>query len=491
MTISLLSVALLLLFLTVALIEIYRGIKRGVFKSLISFGNILASVLLSIIFSPMIAKLISDEISINISLGSYESLSKAINLLVDVIISSVISTFVFVIVFFLIRGILALIIGGMIKVKLKADPADPGYGKENDTFLGRNSKKLGAVIGCVSAVILTMILTAPIMGTLDVANRTFDMLERNKLATQMKIDKKMIRDVETYSGDAVGNVFYHLGGKAMYHATASAEMYDEKVYILSEIDSVGEILDDFMYVKDILQKPLEAKKSHIRRIDELCVNIEDQKIFRGVLASGLSNAANSWLNDESFLGIKKPQLNTIIEPAFDSILDVCKSTKISNVNTNISTILQIYSVFLDSGILGVDQSNYDSVLECIEESDIISRLEAILEENPHMSGVTVSSISMSIVVDRVKNYDYDEEKYGDLMYNIADALNSVNSKGYGSDEEKIEALTSYAEKHLAEYGYDVPDDIAKATAEELIKTFNTPGITAEDINELFDKYSQQ
>ena len=244
-----------------------------------------------------------------------------------------------------------------------------------------------------------------------------------------------------------------------------------------------------MYISKVLQKPAEVKNSHLKRMESLCESIEQQKILKGVLAGGIANASEAWLNGESYLGIKKPMLNNIVAPAFDEVLEVCRQTKTSGANKNAVTLLKLYSVILRSDILLIDTGDFDAMMEAINSSGIINEIELILGENPNMRNISVSAIAMSIVADRIKNYDYDEINYSSLMDNIADAINTVNTTGYETNEEKVDALTSYAEKYLKDYGYDVPEDIAKATAEELIKAFGSSGITTEDVRALFEKYS--
>jgi len=490
MSISILSVAFLALLLTVEIIEIYRGAKRGFFKSVISFSVVLASVLISITVSPIIAQWIAGFVKFNLSLGNrFESIAKPVNVLLNSLFAMGISTVIFVLAFFLIRGIIALIVAAFMGKKLKAPKTRPEYGKQSETFIGRNNKTLGAVFGGITAFVITVVLTSPIMGTLKLADRAFDIVDNNKLTSELKIDKKIPRDVKVYSKDVLGNVFYHFGGKLMYHSTATAELYGEQVYIMSEIDTVDAIVTDFMYISKVLQKPAEVKNSHLKRMESLCESIEQQKILKGVLAGGIANASEAWLNGESYLGIKKPMLNNIVAPAFDEVLEVCRQTKTSGANKNAVTLLKLYSVILRSDILLIDTGDFDAMMEAINSSGIINEIELILGENPNMRNISVSAIAMSIVADRIKNYDYDEINYSSLMDNIADAINTVNTTGYETNEEKVDALTSYAEKYLKDYGYDVPEDIAKATAEELIKAFGSSGITTEDVRALFEKYS--
>ena len=50
-----------------------------------------------------------------------------------------------------------------------ANGRNPGYGVEKNSYFDKNSRSLGGSVGFVSAIVITMVITCPIMGTLDVA----------------------------------------------------------------------------------------------------------------------------------------------------------------------------------------------------------------------------------------------------------------------------------------------------------------------------------
>jgi hypothetical protein len=84
------------------------------------------------------------------------------------------------------------------------------------------------------------------------------------------------------------------------------------------------------------------------------------------------------------------------------------------------------------------------------------------------------------------------ENYNALMTNIASAIETVNSRGYGSNEEKVSVLTTYAQKYISEYSIDVPDAVAEAVAQELLDELNSSEsgeVTAQDISELISRYT--
>ena len=491
MSFTLLSLVIIILLATVSIIEIYRGVKRGFMKSLVSLATVVVSALISIIVSPLITQLIVDGLSINLVSANgdlYKNLARSLNVVIRAVISMVASTFVFVVIFFLVRCALGIVSAIVWKKALGENKNGNRYGKENSTFLIKNDKKFGAIAGAVSALIITMVLTSPIMGTLNVVSDTLSAFTENKIKIS-GLDKETVESLKKYSSDLPGNVLYHCGGKLMYGSAASAVLYDERVYLLTEVDTLCDAVENFSVVYQLMRNPVDADNHKLKSIDAFCENVEDMKLLKGVLAIGLANASEAWLNDNSFLYIKLPPMNRLLDTVFDEIFVACSKTDRESVSANITTVLQLYKVVIESDILNVDKNDETALIDFLDNSDIVKRFDSIIEDNPYITGVSASSIAFSIVVDKIKSELYDEEKYSVLMDNMAEALNKVNSREYGSDEEKVEVLTSYAMKYIKDYGYEISEDVAKKTAEELLKSFGKPGVTTNDLRKLFDEVS--
>ena len=493
MTFSLFSVAIILVFSSVAAIEIHRGIKKGFRLALVSLGTTLAAVLIAVLATTLLSSLISSFIykeligSISLLSGLFKSFSST-EVLLEAITAMIIGLFLFIAIFFCTRAIINGIVKIVCKNKMIDDPTDPGYSVEKDSYFDKHSKGLGAIVGAVTAVVVTMVLTCPIMGVLDVTDRSLDIAEKASTKTANYLNEEIGLNVDKYSDDLAGNVFYQLGGKAMFRGVTSARMYGHRVYLLSELEALDDATDSFLEVYKIIKTPGNVTSEHIDSINDLCNSLEQTRMFDGIIGDALSNGARSWKGGNSYMGIPRPSMNTLIGPAFDEILTVLENSDSMNAKQNVVTLLKVYSAILESGILTVDQSNYNSVLNCVSKSNIIARLDDILDANPYTSGISVSSIAMAAISEHLLKYNYNSVKYDNLMNNLADTINTINGRGYGTQEEKTQVLSTYAKKYIEEYGVSIPDQLASSTAEELLKTLSGTNTTADDIRQIFKKY---
>ena len=276
----------------------------------------------------------------------------------------------------------------------------------------------------------------------------------------------------------------------MYYSAASANVYGERVHLISEVEALSDVFDDLKFAYSALTDPESATDEQIDRIYSLCDNIDRLELCSGPLGEFVSSFSTAWKNGETFFGISKPISNDLIDPAFDEMLSVCENTDHRSAKANLITLLKLYAVVMNSDVLDVDLSDFKKVIAYVNESDIIERLDAILAENPHMSGISLSSMAMAAVSQHVMEFEYDPSKYGVLMENIADAISKVNGRGYATDEEKAKVLASYAKEYIKEYGISIPDNIAMSVAEEMLKNLNDTSVTKEDVEEMFSRYSE-
>ena len=500
MTFSLFSIAILLIFFSVTATEVYRSIKKGFRMTLIS----LAIVVFSAIFSALVTYLISEivcALAFNLIINNFAVYSELVQSyswagsFIEAIAGMILGSLLFVTVFFTVRAVTRFIVDMVCKSKISHFANTPAYCKEENSYFDQHDKALSVITGVIISVIVTMVITSPIMGTLDVANKALGMVDKLNMSNTESSAEDVAEsvtgiDVSLYANDFCGNVFYQLGGKLMYYSAASAEVYGERVHLVSEVDALADVFDDLEYVYSALVDPKSATEEQVSRIYSLCDNIDRLKLCSGPLGEFVSTFAGAWQEGDRFLGISKPVVNELLEPAFDEILSVCRYTDYHSANANMITLLRLYATAMDSDIFNVDVSDFDSLVSYVNESDIIKRLDAILAENPNMSGISVSSIALAAVSKYIREFDYDISKYDVLMEDIADAINKVNNKGYATEEEKARVLASYAQEYIKEYGVNVPDDMATSVAEEILKNLGGLTVTEEDVRRVFSKYSK-
>jgi len=498
MSFTIFSVAIILIFATAAIIEIYRGIERGFQRTLIELGVIAVGIILSALISPLLSKAIVKPI-LDLTLrkmGFYESFIsefRSLDLLIEALVCIIISALLFMILFFILRGILGKLVMLFVGKALKARKDDPGYSKENVSFFYKNNKVLGGILGAVCAILVTMVSTSPVLGLLDVSGTAVTAAEEinPNVWAQFRIDAKSMDMLQKYSNDVPGNIIYRCGGEYMFRATASTELYGKRVYLTDELDTVIDTLKDFSYVLTVVKTPEKSNPLYIERINSLCDNIQNLNIVHGVLAEFMAKEANAWLEGSGGQLTQSIPSNAVTKPIFDEITQVCAKSNESNIRENITTLLRVYAIFLDSGLHSIDIENPDDLIEVITKSDVIQRIQDELSANPSMKRIRVSALALNVLARQIIDKGRQTQDYLNLMDNIADAISTVQNKGYGTMDERVTVLTDRVKQYVTDYGVDISDKMAQYTSEELLAILEADGalIPADQIDEIFADYS--
>ena len=498
MSFSWLSVSILIVFATILFIEIRSGIRKGARLSMVSLGTVIVSLLLSLQLSPLIAMPITYA-AFRFGVQRISAYRRIIDIypsldaLVQAGINMILGTILFIFVFFLLRMAISGIFKLVYFIIRKINRKETDYSIEGNSYIDKNSKAIGGIAGVLSAILITMALTAPVMGTLDLATKALKTVNQVSSTASSYIGEEPIADLHKYSDDVVGNAFYQLGGKLMYESSASTYMYGEKVYLVHEFDVAQGAIDRVYAIYGGLQHPESATAADIEGLYLLCDDLQQLSVFDGILADMMVEGANAWKDGYKYFWVRNPAKGTLAETPFNQILDVCAQANKDNAKMHMTTLLKVYAIIMDSGILKVDTSDLTQIMTYMENNDVVARLDAVLAENPYMRDISVSSLVLSAISDQLLVYDYDEEQVAAFSDDIAKAINTVNGKGYGSEEERAEAFASYIKKHLEEYGYTVPQDVAKLAATELINAL--PGqstqVDAGDIRQIIESYSKK
>ena len=500
MTLTLFSVAILAIFAVCAAIEIYRGARRGFLKSLVTLCSAVVSIIISVCLSPLLSYYITDGVFYSIQhTPFYRSLTGnmgSMGIFVEALVGAALSTVLFVLVFCLVRLTIAIIVHRVYRSKLRSDSSKPQYAARDGSFIERNSKKLGMLTGAACAVVVTMALTSPIMGTLDVARSVIRIGETaNAKIWQSSGIETEIDAVEKYSADLPGNLFYRFGGKLIYRASATASVRGERVYVLKEMDLFHDTVKNFKQVYPMLKDPKKVSEKRIDAIEKLCENVEDMKLGHVLIADFLPVGADAWLEGKRVFKISKPVLNELIMPTFDEMLRVCARTDIDNVKQNTVTLLRVYSIILTSGILDMENGSYSEMIKHLERTDAISLLCAELNKNPCMQSVSrsVGEMAVRVLAKELVRKSADDLKYDNFVKNMASAITSVKSRGYGTTAEMIDVLTDYTQRYTSDLGVSVPHDVAGFASESFLQEVVSVDeyVTISEIKKIILDYSRQ
>jgi len=500
MLFTLMSVAILIILAAAVTSGALRGAKLGFTKSVGALVAVFVSLIVSLTLSPRISQLIGETL-----LGVLKTLPVYIQLMIpesayiDMFIVSVASMAISSILFLLIYALLKIILTVVFyKMYRKVESEKKPFPSETAPAYERNHNAWGAVVGGLSAFLSVVIAFAPITGTLRVAQKAINIMDKaDPTFFALEEARVQIDAFNSYADDGMSMMLYTAGGEIIYTAAASATVNGETVYIVHEMNSIEAVVNDFLALYPLLADPVNAGDEGAKYIESLCDNMERSRMIDILIAEFLPQAARAWLHGEEYMMIPRPELNELIDPVFDSILEICESSDIYNVKDNTTSLLRIYSILLSSGILGVGD-DFEAIVACIKESNLLARLDAEIDRNPNMEIIKTytSEIAMRALADKIYGGvmgdipgGITEDDCNMLAEKLADAIQTINNKGYGTMEEKVSAMTSYAQEYLGDYGIEVPEELAAPIAEIMLSQIGASGnVSADEIHDFLKGY---
>ena len=489
MSFTVLSFVILMMFTMITCIEIYRGIHRGFLLSLVSLGNLVVSLLLSFVLTPVFSNMIAEPILAMIKrLRGYQNFANALpslNYVLSLVLQMAIGSILFLFVFFALRIVLSCLISLICKWCSRRVKNDPGYGREDNSCSTRINKIKGAICGVVSSVLLTMIVTSPIMGTLELSCNILSIVETSSNKATSSIGKGNIAAVNELYGDVLGNAFYRCGGRWIYTNASSTALYGQTVSLLSEVETINNMSDDALQVFSVLQNPQNVTQKQVQALKNLREELPNLKLGELLITDVIRECSTSWKNGQSFLALKRPAMNVLVEPTVMAVLEQCSYTNTRNAAQNADTILEIYGILLESGILNASSENYSEILSLVSETRLLEKLDEALGKNPEMKNITTSPLLMMTFVYYLDSFGFTESQYTVFLETVA---SWINDSGLTSESQKVTELSNQMSNFFSENGMYVPGNIMKEIASTLLNELPKKAVSAEDIKLVFEKY---
>ena len=494
MSFTLYSVAILLVLATAILIDVMKGIKKGFLKMAVKLGVVLGSILvalpISLVAGDLPAKLVTDAV---MNIGIIQRYAKNITGLEELVtayVDALISPILFVILFFVIRAILSLIVSLVCKKILKDSRHDAGYETKEDAWYRRHDKLYGALTGAVIGFIVTVCLLMPITGTLRAASSVIDCTKASGVnLAKMGIPEKQTTEFQAFASDAPSMILYACGGDLLYRATASFELEGERYALIRELDVIGDTAEDIKAMLNIFSSKKDQFTDEDKQsVESLKEAIKSSGTVKFVSAGFLSEASKTWLKGGKYLGIGRPTFGKVIDPMISEILLVCKDTDSSTVPADVSTLLNIYVIATEHGM--IRNPDYEKLVGKMGHDTLMDDICNELKANPRMAyiadmltGVVVRTVSSAINLSGVRGPEYEK-----LLVNLADSLNSL--KG-ASNEVKVSYMTNYIVDYADEYGVELPENMATVTAQYMVEEIDSESgeVDSEHIREFLDRHS--
>lgn len=488
------SLFIILTFAILLLIEVVKGLKHNFFQNLVSLGNIFVSIIFSAVLSPQIAfgisKMTIGFLPVKRICNFFKFNYNDGRSLVEGFATMIISIILFLALFTIFRAIISLVSFVILKKSNRGKKSIKFFTR--DTWFERNDKILSVITSTLCAILLTMVITMPVMGVVDVCRQGINMIEtfQPDFFERRPNMKPLINTFECVENNIPGNVFYHCGGKFIFESVTVCYINGEKVYLAKELDALTDVVDDLASALTAIQNPAIATAEQLEAIDSLCISINDMRMSTVVVANYISAGSRAWLQGKTIFGYGKPKLNEFFTPIMDDTLLVCGNTTVNNAKQNIITLLKLYKVFmLQKDLLQLDASDNQAILTVATYTNFAGELEKHFHENAYMEHLAIKPSQM-VFSAFAKRIDLLDDKSHTLMVNLADAISTAKEREYNSADEEIAYISYSVERHVKNYGINIDSTIAEAISKTMIAHFyeHKAPIDSVMIQELFESY---
>ena len=496
MTFSLLTISILGISAAVVYREIRKGYRSGLPKSLIrlavlvfcAFFSSVLSTFLGDIFGGMLFVALKNLAVLAEICEDFSFLLGAAELLIKMLFSLVL----YLPIFFITKLILSVLIRifcAIIKSKKGSSPnkGAPEYLSEDAPFYMVHDKKLGAVVGVLSGLLLTIVVFMPFTGILQSASDVVDTVVE---VTQMPelLTLEGLRLIDRYGDDASVVVIQSCGGKTLYNLTSRASYEDKSTYLNREIAAVRSF--DLRAFGACLNKGGGIATGNTQELSTFLDRTKDSLALSIVTTDIVQGASKAWFSDVSYLGLNRPNLgeNEGIDQFFNSILQVCATTDVDTYVADMHTVLGLIDILGDYEFL-FQEHDYETFMTVFVEDNALQRIEDELTKNPRMSHVrlNLNDIIIGIIADEIGGDRYTDTQKGVFYRGVSEALNDAQGL---TGSAKIQSVANSIAACFAEQGVYLPENIETKMAQILITRFSTAQeVSPDDIEQLFGEYA--
>ena len=493
MSFTLISGLIIILTLSAIIVNGVKGYTRGLYKAAMRLSKIFIATMGAIIISYFVSDIVvNTAFSVVEQIGAYKEVVAdlpSLELIIKAYIDAVVTPLFFIVLFMLCYLAVNIITAIAYKIKYKNKVKHIQYEREDAPWYIKKSKPLGMVVGAFTGLFVTSIIIASLFGTLRLTVKTIDTVNNNPtISKSVRINEKFANELRKYSTDAPSTIVYHCGGNLVYRMSAVSSLNGNRFAIEKEVKGMETALNDAVEVLPVLNNLSEITPEQKKSVLALPSDIDDSETLKSLSADFVSGASSKWLEGEKFMNMSIPKVGNVIEPIVGNILYVCKNTTPETSSEDIETLLQVYIIISENKLL--ESGNYEELILHFSENDVINEICDVLEKNDRMKGIAkaVRNVTMNTVASAINSFKYDIAQYDMLMTNLAASLNELDGL---TTEQKVDAMTNNAMQYINDYGIEMPESVARVTAEQMINELSNENgaVTPQRLQVLFDSYA--
>ena len=227
---------------------------------------------------------------------------------------------------------------------------------------------------------------------------------------------------------------------------------------------------------------------------ELLLSVADSLFesewVRLLAADSLVALSETWLENKPFAGLNRPVLDPTLNPTVNRLLEVLSSENPETLEEDIHVILDVVGDLKIHGLLEKN-ADYTAMVKKLGESGLLTAMLAKLEESERLNvlaselkALSIRLVSNMLGVDKLMSGEY-----ADMMGDVAGALTDSLSM---SEAERDTLILDAVKNSYAEYGFDVPDEVALKMSHEMIDELGADGeITGDELTDYMVKFADE
>lgn len=403
-----------------------RGLRKGLYKSLMDVGFVALCLIVSVLVAKGITNKLTDIAGLTDILASVKESVPDLAPTVDSVLeltnqlgddqaminvllalpAALITPIVFIPIYILL-GIIIKIPKLIIERIVVGKNGGPNY--------RGGSRLLGGLVGGIRNALFIVILLVPIVGYAALAGdviTTMDSVSLDSGATGVSVEAEKNEDGTVFLGatEATNSGLEEIevilnnpavkginacGGKLIFNSLTTKNVEGVKVAASKEVNTFAELFANFApFINDTPENYGDAQKQGINNIKTM---LNDSEFLTFVVSEGLSFVAEKWNNGEAAFGIEKLEVGEDFQPIFDGILETLSTTDSENIKGDIETISNLISTCIDDGVfkeLGKEEPDFISL---IKKESFVTNLLVEIYKNERTRPII--GYAMDMVVD--------------------------------------------------------------------------------------------
>lgn len=486
MSFTLLSVIIIIVGALIVVRQVCVGHKVGFIRSVIRT----ALFILSAVFAPFISDLFSDagrdliggavrysEIIVYLERDFGE-----LGYLSDVISDMLGALLIYVPTFFLLFGLFSLIT--KIAYRRSVEKKEGGdYVRDDAPYFERNSKGLGAAMGIVSGLLVTLVVFSPVAGLFKTGESFVGVLE--KFGGGETIEKDEDSEFYVYADDLMLNVIYSSGGGTLFDLTAVLRGSEKSSSIKEEIEYLSTLDGDAF---ETIVKSIDFSDGKVFK--DILDRSRESVIFEAIAYCAVTNAAEAWRDGRAYMGVENPMPD--VTSAFNNftreLLWVCSVSSPYTFRDNVETLMNITEIVADKeGEFGT--GDYRDEIDAVVGGNAMDRIRDELTSNPNTE--TLVQFLDRIVISTLTEELMNPESYSDAAREtlFSDIAYAINYSGHLSGEERIVTVAGHVKDAFSRFNMYLPEGVDEELSERLLnEIFYYGSVNQDTIRYFFYNY---